>query len=140
MGSHAEVGAMIGGAGSPSSGSVLPPGFPDEEARCLQPEKRLLLAVLEAAVSDFQKYATALTARGRRIFADADAWFASTRCDGPLDFESICQALGFDSSFIRAGLRRWRVARRREPNPSRAVLHFPFRRVTRANHVSGAAS
>jgi len=138
MGSHAEVGAMIGGAGRTSSGSVLPPSFLDEEARCLQPEKRLLLAVLEAAVSDFQKYATALPARGRRIFADADAW--STRCDGPLDFESICQALGFDSSCIRAGLRRWRVARRGEPSPSRTVLHFPFRRVTRANHVSGAPS
>jgi len=140
MGSQAELDAMISSAGSTSSGSVLSPSFLDAEARCLEPEKRLLLAVLEAAVTDFQKYATAVTGRGRRIFADADAWFASTRCDGPLDFESICQALGFDPSFVRAGLRRWRLARRREPNPSRAVLHFPFRRVTRANHVGGAAS
>ena len=131
---------MIAGAGSTPSDSVLPPGLPEEEARCLQPEKRLLLAVLEGAVSDFQKYATALTGRARRLFADADAWFESTRCEDPLDFEGICQALGFDPSFIRAGLRRWRVARRREANPARTVLHFPFRRVTRAHHLSGAPS
>jgi hypothetical protein len=80
-------------------------------ARC-QPEKRLMVAILEGAVSDLQHHATASSGRGRRIFMEVDAWFASTACDGLGDFEYICAALDFDPSFIRAGLRRWCAARR----------------------------
>jgi hypothetical protein len=73
-----------------------------------------MLAVLDAAVSDFQRYATAWSGRGRRLFAEADGWVRSDATDQPFDFENICQTLGFDSSFIRAGLRRWRIARLQE--------------------------
>jgi hypothetical protein len=76
-----------------------------------QPEKRLLLALLEGAVDDFKKYATASTGRGRRLFADVNAWFGSTSHDRFLDFETICDGLGLDPSFLRSGLRRWRAAR-----------------------------
>jgi hypothetical protein len=76
-----------------------------------QPEKRLMLALLDGAVSDFQKYATASTGRGRRLFADVNAWFGSTAHDRFLDFESICDGLGLDPSFVRNGLNRWRAAR-----------------------------
>jgi hypothetical protein len=76
-----------------------------------QPEKRLMLALLEGAVSDFQKYATASTGRGRRLFADVNAWFGSTSQDRLLDFECICDGLGLDPSFLRSGLARWRAAR-----------------------------
>ena len=81
-----------------------------------------MLAVLEGAVSDFQKYATAVSGPGRRLFAEAEAWLASTTTDRPLDFESICHSLELDPSFIRAGLRRWCNARRREPGPPTTML------------------
>jgi hypothetical protein len=122
-----------------SRASILLPELLDGIAARIQPEKRLMLAVLEGAVSDFQKYATASTGRGRRLFADADAWFRSTAADQPLDFESICQALALDPSFVRSGLRRWCSARRREPRPSRAVLHFPFRRMNGTRHTISSA-
>jgi hypothetical protein len=77
-----------------------------------QPEKRLMVAILESAVSDLQHYATSSQGRGRRFFFEAKAWFDSTASDGPGDFEYICQVLDFDPSFIRAGLRRWCAARR----------------------------
>ena len=77
-----------------------------------QPEKRLMLAVLEAAVSDFRKYATASNGLGRRRFVEADAWFRSHADDRLLDFESVCHALALDPSFIRGGLARWGAARR----------------------------
>jgi hypothetical protein len=115
--------------------SILPRDILDAVPARLQPVKRLLLAVLEGAVSDFQKYATASSGRGRRLFADAEAWFRSSATDQPLDFESICQALALDPSFIRAGLSRWCIARRREPHSSRTMLHFPFRRVTATRHT-----
>jgi len=109
--------------------SILPSDILDALPARLQPEKRLLLAVLEGAVSDLQKYATASSCRGRRLFADAEAWFQSSAIDKPLDFENICQALALDPSFIRVGLNRWCIARRREPHSSRIMPHFPIRRV-----------
>jgi hypothetical protein len=127
-------------ADGPPPGSILPPGVFEGVAARLQPEKRLMLALLEGAVGDFQKYATAWSGRGRRLFADADAWFASTAAHHPFDFENICQALALTPSFIRAGLRRWCSARRREPRPSRTVLHFPFRRMIGTRHTISAVS
>ena len=123
-----------------SQDSILPRECLPGVGTRVQPEKRLMLAVLEGAVSDFQKYATASTGRGRRIFADADTWFSSTETDDPLDFGNICHALALDPSFIRAGLHRWCSARRREHRLSRTVLHFPFRRVNGMRHTISAKS
>jgi len=119
---------------------MLSPTLLDAVGASLQPEKRLMIAVLEDAVSDFQKYATASSGRGRRLFADADTWLESTATDRPLDFENICQALDLDPSFIRGGLRRWCTARRRKPSPSRAVLHLPLRRVRGMRQTPMAAT
>src|SRR5262249_48066773 len=113
---------------------VLPSGFFDIPGALL-PERRLMLAVLEAAVSDLKKYATASGGRGKRLYADADGWFGSAATNRPLDFENICQALGLDPSFIRVGLQRWCMARRQAPSPSRTVLHSAaFRRVSGRRH------
>jgi len=87
-----------------------------------QPEKRLLLALLEGAVCDFQKYAVASTGRGRRLFADVSAWFASTSHERFLDFENICDGLGLDPSFLRRGLDRWREFRL-GPTGARPIHH-----------------
>jgi len=85
-----------------------------------------MLAVLEGAVSDFQKYATASSGRGRHLFADADAWFGSTNTDDPLSFVNICYALALDPSFIRAGLRRWCSAGDRNRVYRGRSFTFPF--------------
>jgi hypothetical protein len=96
-------------------GSTWPAGL----AASRQPEKRLMLAVLEAAVADVQTYAGVQSGRGRRIFTEAAKWIGSSDCDRPFDFESICTALGLDPSFIRSGLLRWCAARRRASVPAR---------------------
>lgn len=124
---------------SPGSPLLLT-GFSEVAAASLQPEKRLMLALLEGAVGDFQKYTTAFSGRGRRLFAEADAWFRSTATDDPLNFENVCHALGLEPAFIRAGLRRWCSTRREEPRPSRAVLHLCVRRVGGSRHRIVAAS
>ncbi len=110
----------------------------DGSAMPCRPEKRLMLAILELAVSDFQKYGTASHGRGRRLFVEADAWFRSTSTDALFDFERICQALALDPSCIRSGLDRWRAARRREA--VRTVVHFPFRRMAGSRHTIAIAS
>jgi hypothetical protein len=121
-----------GRARGSSPDSLLPPV--GDVTATLQPERRLMLAILEGAVTDFQKYATATNGLGRRLFAEADAWFASTAADRLVDFENICLALGLEPSFIRAGLRGWCIARRREGSRSRTVLRFPFRRMCGTRH------
>jgi hypothetical protein len=72
----------------------------------LQPEKRLMLAVLEHAVEDFRTYAFVATERGRRLFMEVDAWFRYA-ATGPFDFEGICQATGLEPGCIRKCLRNW---------------------------------
>jgi len=78
-----------------------------------QPEKRLLLAVLDDAVRTFLKYATASGGRGRRLFTEVDAWFASDEgSDSPFSFPNLCYALGFDPAYVREQLREWRGGER----------------------------
>lgn len=87
-------------------GEILPAQVCDPSMAPLEPEKRLMLAVLECAISDFQTYAIVWTGRGRGIFKEVDAWFRSS-ATGPFNFEGICQATGLDPDYIREGLRRW---------------------------------
>jgi hypothetical protein len=77
-------------------------------------ERQLLIAVLEDGVSCFQKYILANRPRDRRLFKDAQDWIM---CEGTarsgdekpaFSFKFICEILGFDPDYLRAGLRRWR--------------------------------
>jgi hypothetical protein len=126
-------------ASGPLADAIFPVSFLDRSDGSLQPEKRLLLAVLEGAVSDFQKYSTATSGRGRRLFAEAKMWLESSGTDRPFDFESICQAVGLDPACIRAGLQRWRAARRQDPRPLTTSLDFPMHHMARTRHQIAAA-
>jgi hypothetical protein len=85
-------------------GEIVAALVPDPSIARLEPVKRLMLAVLDRAVNDLRTYAVVPTGRGRRLFADVEAWFRSST-DGAFDFEAICQATGLDPDFIRSGLR-----------------------------------
>ena len=74
----------------------------------LQPEKRLMLAVMEDAVGTFQKYACAADRNAQRIFTEVEDWFGSDGIDWPYSFVNLCHALGLDVDFMRDGLRRWK--------------------------------
>ena len=69
------------------------------------PEKRLMVAVLAAAVDDYTTYADAKGGSGRRQFANVEAWFASNSARWPFSFVGICEALDLDVSYLRGGLR-----------------------------------
>lgn len=116
--------------------TLLPPQFFDRLKidSSLQPEKRLMLAVLEDAVAVFQKQVHAGDRRGRRMFNDAEEWFASEGTDWPFAFENICQALGMEPSYLRAGLSRWREREQQERDGLAKVVRFPFRRVNGRRH------
>src|SRR2546425_6988195 len=116
--------------------TILPSQFFDrfQIDASLQPEKRLMLAVLEDAVGTFQKYVTSFTRRGQRLFTESEEWFAASATDWPFGFENICEALGLEPAYIRTGLARWREAQQAELSSSAKVVRFPLdRKSTRLN-------
>ena len=116
--------------------TILPSQFFDrfQIDATLQPEKRLMLAVLEDAVGTFQKYVTSASRRGQRLFTEAEEWFTEPATEWPFGFENVCQALNLEPAYIRTGLRRWRDSQRVEAPSSAKVVRFPFRRVNGRRH------
>ena len=76
----------------------------------LQPEKRLMLAVLEDGVACFQKYLTARDGRGKRIFQETEEWVLEEPSERLFSFANTCETLGFDADYLRRGLMRWKAA------------------------------
>jgi hypothetical protein len=87
----------------------------------LEPEKKLMLAVLEDAVLCFQNYLFARDSKGKRIFHEAEEWILETDSDWIFSFESICEVLGFNPQYIRKGLLRGKEKKSpRHQNPKAA--------------------
>jgi hypothetical protein len=106
----------------------------------LQPEKRLMLAVMEDAVGTFQKYVWARDRSGQRLLAEVEDWFYSDDVDWPYSFVNICHSLGLDVAFMREGLRRWKQQTLDARVDGVKVVRFPFRRVNGSRHaITGRA-
>jgi hypothetical protein len=74
----------------------------------LEPERALMLAILEDAVRCFQENHLARCGNARRIFQDAQRWLFGTGYDWFFGFENICAILGFDPQYLRRGLLAWK--------------------------------
>jgi hypothetical protein len=74
-------------------------------------EERLMLAVLESAVEDFQKYVLARKPSGKKLFQQAEEWFLEKDSDELFSFENICDTLGLHPDPIRKGLLVWKEAK-----------------------------
>ena len=119
-----NVGLRGGSAVELEPESVLPSQYFAQAAvdASLQPEKRLMLAVLEDAVGTFQKYVERPRAdSAQRLFAEVEDWFASDDQDWPYSFVNISHALGLDAAYLRAGLARWRDRQRSRSAGPRAT-------------------
>src|SRR5262245_45067367 len=58
-------------------------------------EERLMQAVLESAVEDFQKYVLARKPKGKKLFQYSEKWFLEKDDDQLFFFEYICATLQF---------------------------------------------
>ena len=85
----------------------------------LEPEKRLMLAILEDAINCFQDNLLAQNVRRRRLFEEAEEWIVEVDGDCVFSFENICEALGFNPAYVRQGLLRW-VANKLPKHPKGA--------------------
>jgi len=81
----------------------------DHYRRRLDPEKRLMLAVLEDAVYCYQAFAfsSGYKNRGRQLFREAREWFFGKDNFELFSFENICLEFNWDHNWVRLGLRRW---------------------------------
>ncbi|HXG50198.1 MAG TPA: hypothetical protein VNN77_02175 [candidate division Zixibacteria bacterium] len=75
----------------------------------LDPERSLILAVLEDGIRCFQDNLLAESPKKKRLFEDAEQWLFEDRWDWVFSFVSICAVLGLDPEYIRGGLRRWQA-------------------------------
>jgi hypothetical protein len=73
-----------------------------------EPEKVLMLALLEDAIICFQDYLGTDCKRKVALFHDAEAWILDDDTSYIFSFVNICDVLGFDASYLREGLMRWK--------------------------------
>jgi hypothetical protein len=96
----------------PPETTVLPTQFlPHWKPDACLPERRLMVAVLALAFTEYQQYA-AKGCRNHRGFTDVAAWFASADASWPFSFVALCEALGLNPRSIRAGLRSYHAQAR----------------------------
>ena len=77
-------------------------------------EERLMLALLESATEDFQKYIHAQDRRGKELFEAAEEWFLESDSPSFFSFENICEYLQLNPQYVRKGLMRWKAVHRND--------------------------
>jgi hypothetical protein len=80
-------------------------GLPD-------PERALLIAVLEDASRCFLHHCTATDRKPRALYEEARDWFFSDEHTRLFAFETVCDVLGIDAAYLRRRLRAERDRRR----------------------------
>jgi hypothetical protein len=98
----------------------------------LQPEKKLMLAVLEDALTRFERHLPCHD----RLFREELNWFMDMKSEPVFSFENICDSLQLDPTSVRKYLlRSAMVATKslgsaREPRPDRSgMVPFAWRRM-----------
>ena len=74
----------------------------------LEPEKHLMLAVLQDAVDCFQKNIFARDRQRKKLFYEAQDWLLAENGEGGFSFQNTCEALGLSPGYVRQGLMRWK--------------------------------
>jgi len=88
---------------------VLPEQFFDPQPSFFtdRPVAALMRAVLEDALTCFQKQFATEGRRVQREAQEAEAWFLSEEARGPFSFVTVCAVLGLEPEAIRQQLKRW---------------------------------
>ena len=90
----------------------------------LDPERLLMLAVLEDAVVCFQDNIAATCNRKQELYRAAEQWVLDSDKSYLFSFENVCETLGYDAGYLRQGLMRWRdeaLTRNSEEQPGAAI-------------------
>lgn len=66
-----------------------------------EPEKKLMLAMLEDALRCREKYRHAKDRRGKKFFLEAEEWLLCEAEDWIFSLGNVCEALGLNPGYIR---------------------------------------
>jgi len=90
--------------------TLLPDQYLDTFRRKLhlEPEKKLMLAILEDAIACFQKYIFAQDGKGKALFRESEGWIMEEAGEGIFAFDSVCEGLGLHPSYVRRGMAAWK--------------------------------
>ena len=78
-------------------------------------EKALMLAILENAIEDSQKYVLSTDKKGKGLFDAAEAWILETDSPSFFSFNNICEHLELDPDYMRKGFMSWKEAKLSQP-------------------------
>jgi hypothetical protein len=123
--------------------TLLPEQYLDTFRRKLQlePEKKLMLAILEDGVACFQKYAFARDSKGKALFRDTEQWVFENEGAGIFSFDNVCETLGFDPNYLRRGLSQWKQQALTQHTQAQVFQLGPRRRKPRRGvSVSGRST
>jgi hypothetical protein len=70
----------------------------------LEPEKTLILAVLEDAINCFRDNVAEHSAKKKKLFEAAEQWILADDGDWVFSFQNTCEVLGFSPEYVREGL------------------------------------
>jgi hypothetical protein len=70
----------------------------------LEPEKRLILAVLEDAINCFRDNVAEHSPKKKKLFEAAEQWILADDGDWVFSFQNTCEVLGFSPEYVREGL------------------------------------
>ena len=76
--------------------------------RPFSPEHKLMAAVLEEALIDYQRCSNAHDNKETERFAEAHAWILETETEWIFSFVNCCEVLGIAPDYLRQGLLRWK--------------------------------
>jgi hypothetical protein len=88
----------------------------------LEPERILLLAILEDGVRCYQENLFVVGGKRRALFDEAKEWLFSDDGSWFCSFVSICTMLNLEPNYIRRGLRQWE-ARARKAAPAKQSVN-----------------
>ena len=83
----------------------------------LQPERRLMLAVLQDAIRCYQDNLFTRNRKRKKLFLDTEEWISAIDRDWVFSFEAVCETLGLNPEYVRQGLLRWQDRRRKQLRP-----------------------
>ena len=74
----------------------------------LEPEKRLMWAILQDAIDDFQSRIARQNGTPNTDGGEVEEWILERDARWLFSFPNICEMLGIDPEYLRRGLVRWK--------------------------------
>jgi hypothetical protein len=115
--------------------TLLPDQYLDTFRRKLhlEPEKKLMLAILEDAIACYQKYLFARDSKGKALFEEAKEWVEEVNGAGVFAFDSVCEILGLNPDYLRRGMIEWKTAALAQRTQAKVYQLTPRPRKQRRN-------